>query len=137
MDDLYLIHESKDHLKYCLTEIKKVCDELKITINERKTKIVKLKHGVEFLQGKYKLLDSGKVLRLPCKDSTKRMKQKLKKFRKLLVEGKIKNQNVRESYQSWRKNYMKRFNAYYRVVYMDKLYNELFVFEHTQPEKRR
>jgi hypothetical protein len=137
MDDLYLIHESKDHLKYCLSEIKKVCDELKITINERKTKIVKLKHGVEFLQGTYKLLESGKILRLPRKDSTKRVKRKLKKFKKLLVEGKISSQNIRESYQSWRKNYMKRFNAYYRVVYMDRLYNSLFVFDHTQTGKRR
>jgi hypothetical protein len=39
--------------------------------------------------------------------------------------------DLRTAYQSWRGNYKKRFNAYYRVRFMDKLYNELFIVKHT------
>lgn len=127
MDDLYLIHSDKAYLRYCLWEIKQVCESLGITINAKKTRIVKLKDGMDFLKGKYVLLESGKILRLPGKDSTKRMRRKLKKFKLLLDAGKMNYEDLRTSYQSWRGNYRRRFNAYHRVRYMDKLYNDLFV----------
>jgi hypothetical protein len=131
MDDLYIIHRDKEYLKQLLAEIKEVCAGLKITVNMKKTRIVKLAAGVEFLKGKYVLLPSGKVLRRPGKDSTKRMRRKLKKFRALIDQGRMDFGDLRTAYQSWRGNYRKRFDAYYRVRFMDKLYNELFIAKHT------
>jgi hypothetical protein len=127
MDDLYLIHADKEYLKYCLSEIKTVCQSLKIVVNEKKTRIVKLSHGIEFLKGKYILLENGKILRRPGKDSTKRMRRKLKKFKALVKGGQMSFDDVRQAYQSWRGNYRRRFNAYNHVRYMDKLYNGLFI----------
>jgi hypothetical protein len=127
MDDLYLIHADKEYLKYCLNEIKRVCGQLRIKINEKKTRIVKLDQGLEFLKGKYTLLPSGKILRRPCKDSTKRMRRKLVKFKKLFDEGKMDFNDIRTAYQSWRGNYKRRFNAYHRIWFMDKLYWDLFI----------
>jgi hypothetical protein len=127
MDDLYLIHKDKEYLKECLRRIKEVCNKLKITVNERKTRIVKLSEGVRFLKGNYSLLPGGRILRRPCKDSALRMRRKLRKFKALLNEGKMKYEDVRIAYQSWRGNYIRRFDAYKRVGYMDKMYNELFV----------
>jgi hypothetical protein len=131
MDDIYLIHSDKEYLKYCFGEIKRICDKLKIIINTKKTRIVKLEQGVEFLKGKYSLLPSGRILRRPCKDSTTRMKRKLKKFRILINSGKMSFSDLRVSYQSWRGNYKKRFNAYHRIRFMDKLYYDLFISNHT------
>ena len=131
MDDMYLIHESKEYLAQCLNDIKAICAMLKITVNEKKTRIVKLSQGVEFLKGKYSLLPSGRVLRRPCKESTKRMRVKLKKFKKLVDAGRMKHEDLRTSYQSWRGNYKRRFDAYYRVRFMDKLYNGLFISNHS------
>jgi hypothetical protein len=127
MDDMYLINSSKKYLKECLTGIKVLCTKLKIKINDKKTKIVKLSQGIRWLKGSYSLLKTGKILRRPCKDSTKRMRRKLKKFRKLLNEGKMTNRDVWTSYQSWRGNYRRRFNAYYQINNMDRLYNKLFL----------
>jgi hypothetical protein len=127
MDDMYLIHADKDYLRFCLEEIEKVCDTLGIIINRKKTRIVKLSSGVDFLQGKYRLLPTGKILRLPGKDSSKRMRRKLKKFKPLIQAGKMNFTDLRAAYQSWRGNYLKRFNAHYRIGYMDKLYNALYV----------
>jgi hypothetical protein len=130
MDDLYLIHSDKEYLKYCFGEIKKICNKLKIIINTKKTRIVKLEQGVEFLKGKYFLIPSGRILRRPCKDSATRMRRKLKKFRILIDSGKMSFSDLRASYQSWRGNYKKRFNAYHRIGYMDKLYYDLFISNH-------
>jgi len=131
MDDLYLIHSDKEYLKKCLDKIKDVCDTLGITINEKKTRIFHLHEGLLFLKGKYYLLENGRVLRKPTKDSAKRMRRKLRSFRKLIDAGRMKFADLRTSYQSWRGNFIRRFNAYQTVKNMDSLYDELFVFDHT------
>jgi hypothetical protein len=132
MDDLYLIHADREYLRRCLDGIEKVCDTLGIIINRKKTRIAKLSSGVAFLKGKYRPLPSGRVLRLPGKDSSKRMRRKLRKFKPLIQAGKMSIADLRTAYQSWRGNYMKRFNAHYCIWYTDRLYNELFVNIHNQ-----
>ena len=127
MDDLYLIHADKAYLQFCLAEIKAVCAGLKITVNEKKTRIVKLSEGVSFLKGKYRLLESGRILRLPHKDGAKRMRRKLLKFKRLIDAGKMRFEDLRCAYQSWRGNYRKRFNAHYCISRLDTLYNTLFI----------
>jgi hypothetical protein len=112
MDDLYLIHADKEYLKLCLSEIKKARRSLKITVNDKKTRIVKLSHGMEFLKGKYILLENGRALRRPGKDSSRRMRRKLKKFKTLVNGGRMSFDDLRQAYQSWRGYYRRRFNAY-------------------------
>ena len=48
MDDCVLIHPDKDYLKYCLEQMKKCAEALKIDFNE-KTEIFPLKNGVDYL----------------------------------------------------------------------------------------
>ena len=127
MDDLYLLHHDKKFLEYCLAEIQKECEKLSTTVNMKKTQIVKLSHGLIFLKGRYSLKENGQVLRLPCRASSIRMKRKLKKFKKLLAAGKMNYNNIRESYQSWRGNYLKRFLVYKKVLKIDKYYDNLFL----------
>jgi len=130
MDDLYLIHCDRHYLQYCLNCIKDVCLKLGIKINEKKTRIVKLEAGFQFLKGKYILKESGQVLRLPCKESAIRMRRKLKKYKRLIDDKRMSYLDLWNSYQSWRGNYRRRFNAYHRIGYMDKLYNDLFINIH-------
>jgi hypothetical protein len=131
MDDLYLIHRDKQFLEYCFAEIQKICETLKITVNQKKTQIVKLSHGLIFLKGKYTLLETGRVLRLPCRDSSIRMKRKLKKFKGLLDAGKMDFEDLRTAYQSWRGAFLKRFQAYKKVSEIDALYNRLFILQYS------
>nr|AGS53511.1 hypothetical protein [uncultured bacterium contig00055] len=130
MDDLYLLHQSKAYLKYCLEEILVICERLKITVNLKKTRIVRLSQGVNFLKGRYILLPSGKVLRRPGPDSARRMRRKLGKFKSLLEKKQMTYEDIRTSYQSWRGSYKRRFHAYHRVRNLDKYYNELFISDH-------
>jgi hypothetical protein len=127
MDDLYLIHRDRRRLEYCLGEIEKVCRGLAITVNPKKTRIVKLKDGLPFLKGKYSLLETGRILRRPCRDSALRMKRKLRKFKPLLEAGEMSFQDIRAAYQSWRGTFKKRFQVYYKIQKIDRLYNRLFI----------
>jgi hypothetical protein len=126
MDDMYLIHADKAYLLYCLAEIKAFCASLKLTVHERKTRIVKLSEGVSFLKGQYVLTGSGRVLCIPGRDSAKRMRRRLKKFKGLVDAGKMDWNGLRCAYRSWRGTFRKRFNAGYCIRRMDALYNGLF-----------
>ena len=127
MDDLYLIHESKEYLEKCLEKIKIICNNLGITVHERKTRIFPLKEGLLFLKGKYYLQENGRILKKPAKESAKRMRRKLRCFKNLKNAGKMSYADIRIGYQSWRGNFQKRFNAYKIVRKMDSLYNSLFI----------
>jgi hypothetical protein len=72
-------------------------------------------------------VESGKILRLPGKDSAKRMRRKLKKFKTLVDTGETGWDGLRCACQSWCGNYRRRFNAYCRVRNMDRLYRSLFM----------
>jgi hypothetical protein len=127
MDDLYLIHRSKAYLEQCLQKIHEVCGDLDITINERKTRIIPLRDGFIFLKGKYSLTESGRVVRRASRDSARRMRRKLRKFKGLLDAGRMKYADIRASFQAWRNGYMKRFNDFYKISRIERLYDELFI----------
>jgi hypothetical protein len=127
MDDFYIIHKDREYLKFCQSEIQRLCETIGITVNRKKSKIVKLKHGIKFLKGNYSLMETGKIVRRSAPESRKRMKRKLRKFKKLLEAGKMSYRDVYDGYQSWRGNYPKRFDAYHTVRRMDGLYTRLFI----------
>lgn len=126
MDDGYLIHHDKAYLQKCLERIKALCDELEITLNLKKTQIVKLSHGFTFLKGRYFLLPSGKVVKKIYRSSVIRMRRKLKAFRRKLDAGIMTPADVYQSWQSW-KSYADHFNAYRTIQSMGQLYNDLFI----------
>lgn len=126
MDDGYLIHESKEYLQRCLDGIREMCKELGITLNEKKTQIVKLTHGFKYLKTRFYLLDTGKIVRKIHKKSITRQRRKLKKFKVLLDRGIMTYEDVYTSWQSW-KSYANTFSAWHTVQNMAHLYDELFI----------
>jgi hypothetical protein len=133
MDDIYLIHKSKAHLRHCLKEISKKFEEIGLVVNNKKTRISALKHGFVFLKGRYSLNEKGGIVCRPCRKSTERMRRKLLKFKKIIEQGgRLSYRDIWDSYQSWRNTYKKRFSAYYRIRKMDGLYNRLFIFNHNK-----
>lgn len=127
MDDGYLIHPEKAYLQKCLEGIKAICDELEITLNTKKTQIVKLSHGFTYLKIRYYLLPSGKVVKKIYRRSVTKMRQKLKAFQKKVADGIMTYKDVYQSWQSWRA-YAANFNAYRTIQRMGDLYNQLFIF---------
>ena len=63
MDDWYIMSQSKEELVDILEHIMMIGESRGIHINKKKTKIVSLKKSFSFLQIRYKLTDSGKILK--------------------------------------------------------------------------
>lgn len=135
MDDSYYFHSDKKYLEYCLGKLKKKYEALGITINEKKTQIIPLRRFT-FLKVRYSLTETGRVVMKPCRDSIVRQRRKLKSFRKLVAEGKMTMDDVRNSYESWR-GYQKHLDAHRTIRNMDKLFCELFGFWPTRKTDKK
>ena len=100
MDDFYLIHESKDHLRYCLREIREYMAGLKLELNE-KTDIFPLRNGIDFLGYHSYLTESGRVIRKLRHSAVKRIKARIKKWAAEQAEGTADLKHIWASYQAW------------------------------------
>lgn len=150
MDDFYIIHPDKEYLKELLGDIKRICKELKIFLNIKKTQIIPLHKGFSFLKVRYNLSTAGKVIMKLDNKVFTRERIKLKKLAKLLDKGEITYKIIENQYLTWKgsvlrkpKNRLRKkvnntipqkfskplyVNAKSAVNEMDKLYDQLFIF---------
>lgn len=118
MDDFYLIHQSKDYLKYCLQVITEYLQTLSLELNG-KTQIFPFKHGVSYLGFHTYITTNGKAIR-KLKNSNKRNAQrKYLKMAKLVVCGKLSMEKFCDSYNAW-KNHISHGNCYNLAKQFDK-----------------
>ncbi len=127
VDDFYFFTETKVEAIENLNKIRTKIKELGLELNEKKTKIQKFSSGFKFLKIKFFCTNNGKVIRKVNKQSTIRMRKKVKKFKKWIEEGKFTKEQAINSYYSWR-GHMKRGNSYSIIQKMDKyVKNELIL----------
>lgn len=124
MDDIYLIHPSKDYLKQCLAEITERVEALGLKLNN-KTQIAPLSQGIDFLGFHTYLTPSGKVVRKIRSRSKNNVRRKLKKMKALVDAGTIPAAALTASYQSWR-GHASHGNCYHLTRNMDAYYKNLF-----------
>lgn len=125
MDDIYVIHTSKLYLQECLEKIRIICENLKIKINENKTKITNLKKGFRFLKIRYKFTTTGHILKIGQRDSCKRIRHKFLMYKNLLDSDKISIKEIKDNYKSWR-NTVKHFDCYKLIRQTDSKFNKIF-----------
>ena len=78
MDDLILIHHSKEYLEECWKILDTKLAEIELKIHPKKTNIHKVTDNTPFLGFNYRLTNTGKVLMLMRKSYIKRQKRHLK-----------------------------------------------------------
>lgn len=125
MDDSYIICETKEQAREILNALLPKYAELGITVNCKKTAIVKLSRGFTFLKTHISLTDTGAVVFRPCRQSIVRQRRKLKKFKRFLDAGQMTMLDIRASYMSWR-GFIAHKNARRTIHNMDVLYYQLF-----------
>lgn len=118
MDDSYVLCRTKEEAHYLLDCIKSKYEEFELTVNDRKTKIVKLTRGFNFTKIRYTVTDTGKIITRPNKDSRVRMGRKLKKFKKMDFN----DDEILNAYKIWR-GYWVSING--NPLHTDKLLGEL------------
>lgn len=137
-DDFYLIDSNIDKLRECREWIREYTKAYGMTLNKKKTRIVKISQGIEFLGFKFYVTDTGKVVQKLAKKSIKHHKRKLRKMKKMLDEGKVSYQACKEAHEGWKAHalrnkkkkgqarYKARPDTYYLARKMDKYFEELF-----------
>ena len=136
-DDFYIFHPDKEFLLDVFEGIKAIAKELKLHINERKTRLVKLNQPFVFLKVRYHLTETGKVTRSYTAKTFIRERRKLKKFKKKLDAQELTMETIEAQYRSWRghvmrcrnkqsKNAKPMYSNWKAVQTTDKLFKELF-----------
>ena len=147
MDDFYLIHEDKGYLHKCMEEIKVCIEKAGLELNQKKTHITTLKHGVNYLGYHFHMSDSGKVVIQIMAKKLIKQRRKLKKLKKKVDSGNFTYEKVKESYIAWRGSHSRtnkdgkkrkfRPDTYYAILQMDIFFLELFSDYTDQNEKQR
>lgn len=125
MDDGYVLCRSKSEAVKVMAEIRKVCTNLRIEINEKKTRIIKFSKGFRFLKVLYRTTETGKIVRTTNHEGIKRMRQKLVKLRRKYEHGRIKLENIEMALEAWFAHCM-RANTYWTRMSMLVRFHRMF-----------
>ena len=134
MDDIYIIHKDREFLKSVISGIKKKAAEIGMFINDRKTRIVKLSQTFKFLQIKYSLSETGKVIKRINSANVTRCRRRWKAYKRLLFSGKMTFESVEQSCKSWMGEYTGLMSKV-QTKHMKALYRELFGKEITWKQR--
>ena len=107
MDDLAIISRTKEELQNILENIKILMKPLGLFINERKTHIFKLCKTFTFLQNKYHLTNTGKLIKRPCNRKIVDIRRKLKSLYIKVMNKELNSESLISLYKSWTGNYFK------------------------------
>ena len=123
MDDFYLIHPSKQYLRYCLDVITEFINTLDLKLNN-KTQIFPLKNGIDYLGFHTYVTSKGKVIRKLKNENKRNAQRKYIRMAKLVDSDKLSQDKFKASYESW-KNHISHGNCYKLSKKMDKRINEI------------
>lgn len=135
MDDSYFIAMDKATLWAFLAVAERLCASLGITINRKKTHIVKLSRGFVFLKKRFRYGANGKIVVTPIGKSLTRQRHRMKKHARMVANGEMTIAQARTSYMSWRGGLVKkhgdgkprfRMDVWHTVRGFDALFCALF-----------
>ena len=130
MDDVYFICRTMEEALSIIDGIKEQATKIGLFVNERKTHVVKLSDTYKYLQVKYRLTETGKVIKRINPKSVTRERQKLKAYKRLLDKGIMPLDDIVQAYRSWMGAYV-RLMSKIQVKHMKELFKSLFGKEPT------
>lgn len=99
MDDMFLIHQDKEYLKYCQKEITKFLNNISLEPHPKKTQIFPLKNGIKYLGFHFYLLEpTGRVY---VKLLAKNYHRNKRKFKRMIYKG-VQEDVIWNSFKCWR-----------------------------------
>lgn len=134
MDDLYLLHNDSKYLAECEKKIEARLNKQGLRMNKKKTTITrispihedKVRHApFKYLKWNFYLTDSNHIIQIPFKKKIAHQRRKLKKMHALWLQGKIKTEEIQQSYQGWRAH-INKGTCFYIIQDMDNYFSSLF-----------
>lgn len=124
-DDSYIIHESKEFLNEVLDGVLNIADKLELVINPKKTYIAKLSQTFKFLQLKYSLTETGRIVRRINPKAMTRQRRKLKAYKRLLDNNRLTYKEIENIFKGWMAANYKNMSMH-QITNMSQLYYDLF-----------
>ena len=125
MDDMYIICQTREEVESIIAGIKEEAAELGLFINDRKTHICKLSDTYKYLQIKYSLTATGKVVKRINPKAVTRERKRLKAYRHLMNDGRMEYPDIEQAARSWMGDYSKLMSKK-QIKHMKTLYVGLF-----------
>ncbi len=125
MDDMYIICRDKSELRSIIDGLSEQAAALGLFINEKKTRIVKLSGVYKFLQIKYTLTDTGRVVKRINPANLTRERRRIKAYKRLMGKGVMTYEMIEQACKSWMGNYVKLMSKA-QIKRMKDLYRESF-----------
>ena len=102
MDDFIILQEDKDYLNLCLKQIRKyLFDNLKLELNEKKTRIDSMKNGIDFLGYRF-IIKNNKVIMKLRNRVKKNFKKKVKFLNELILNNYISKKEFKNLLSSYK-----------------------------------
>ncbi len=114
MDDGYAIVQTLDRALFLKKILKEACAELDLKINDKKIKIIPLTHQFTFLKHRFRYGENGGVVVRCVPKTFQKMRKRINAFRK----GKIAEEELMESYRSWRGS-VRKYKNYKTIKNID------------------
>ena len=122
MDDFILIHQDREYLAHCLEQIRSKLSGIGLELND-KTALFPLSHGIKWLQWRFLLTETGKVIRRMGRKNITRERRRLNNMHRKGLPRTV----AEESLRSWKAG-AERGNTRGAVIrmktYLDALYPE-------------
>ena len=125
MDDMYIIGKTREEVQSIINGIAEQAEKLGLFINMKKTKIVKLSSNYKFLQIRYSLTETGRVIRRITSKALKRERKKLKAYQRLLIKRMMTYDNIEQAYKSWMGSFIYIMSKK-QILRMQQHYKKLF-----------
>jgi hypothetical protein len=125
MDDWYIISDSRKELLDLLHNIVEIGKPLGLHINCKKTYITKLSSTYKYLQVKYSMTNTGKIIKRINPKRVTTMRKRLRKLKAKIDSGEIEYMNVENMFRSWMGGFHKLMSKDQREGLL-KLYSSLF-----------
>jgi hypothetical protein len=125
MDDWYIMNPNRQELEELLGNIKNIAAKIGIHINSKKTRIVKISSTYKFLQVRYSLTKSGKIIKRINPNRITSLRRKMKKLSLKVNSGEIAYENVENMFKGWMGSFYKLLSRKQRQNLIE-LYEELF-----------
>lgn len=125
MDDMYVICRDRETLLSTIAGIEEKSRQMGLFVNPRKTRICRLSDTYQYLQVKYSLSETGRVIKRINPKSVTRERRRIKAYKRLMDRGELKYRDIEQAVKSWMGEYTKLMSKK-QVQNMKLLYKELF-----------
>lgn len=139
MDDWYIMSPSKEGLVDILERVTIIAKTRGIHINNKKTRIIPINKWFTFLQIRYKLTDSGKILKKINPKRVTAMRRKIKKLAVKVEKGEITYEQVENTFRSWMCDHYKLISKTQRknlINLFEELYDKTIVIMYDGKKKK-